>query len=167
MYFSWAQFELLHHDDESSHTPSSVPSYLKSSPYKGICLTPLSSSSSKMVFLQIFLLLIGSSSMVSSTAISTNSSGVTEDIGVIIIILRRCRWYTGTLSWYQLKNEWMDTMEWRMLVKWLSNNRHYAKRYWWWSNSFYIQQAMLSQDSQLIKIIPRNPRHRRLPRICI
>ena len=34
-------------------------------------------------------------------------------------------------------------------------------------NNCYTQQAMLAHDSQLIKIIPRNPRYRRQPIICI
>jgi hypothetical protein len=38
-----------------------------------------------MVFLQFFLVLIGSFSMVSSTAISTNTSAVAEDIGILVI----------------------------------------------------------------------------------
>ena len=57
----------------------------------------------------------------------------------------------------------------------LSNNRHYAKdidddddnNHDGKPKNCYIQQAMLSQDSQLIKIIPRNPRHRRRDIISI
>ena len=58
-------------------------------------MRPFSASGSKMVFLQVFLVLIpiGSLSIVSSIAISTNTSA--EDIGAIILL--RC-----TMRQYQL-----------------------------------------------------------------
>ena len=58
-----------------------------------------------MVFLQFFLVLIGSFSLVSSTDISTNTSAVAEDIGAMIITFNKMqmlKWHTELVSAWSL-----------------------------------------------------------------